>query len=380
MIHLVLSLVLAVSTGHAQSSGAPTAPPGQLAWSEAQGLIDKAVAAAGKPAEQQKLFEKALADARAQGGDQAREEALQSALEIAKAQAKKPTTDATQLRALYQSAFSLDPNTRREAVVSVGGTPVSPAAGPPGGQPGGQPGVQGPASGGNSAQPAAIPFGGSTSPPGALTAERLAALRRYRAEHLSLRSETDLRGGGTTVVSGVTVGGYRTGPFGGVGYGWTVPGMVISEPPETVRGWGVYQGPQRLTVPELLAATGETQRAKDLSARIHKAETAKSVWMGVAGVGAAGLVTGLFGLMLSDDDGQALTWSRVAMAGTGVTLTGVFGGAFPAAKAGRLTHEVPETLTLPETQALVDQQNEALRGELGLTPEEVWQMESGGAR
>lgn len=359
----------------AQPAGSSTAPGAPLAWSEAKGLIDQAVAAVGKPAEQRVLFEKAIADASAKGADQARDEALQAALEIAKAQEKKPITDATRLRALYTGAFSLDPGTRRQAVASAGGAvPSAGMAGGPQERQGGQSGQNGP--------PGAIPVNGAGSPLAGytpLTAEHLSALRKYSAQHLTLRTETDLRGGGTTYVGGVTVGGYRAGPFGGVGWGWSVPGVVVTEPPETVRGWGVYQGPQRLTVPELLRAAGETQRAEDLEASIHKADTAAHIWTGVAAVGLAGLITGSVGLATTDNADQALLWNRVALAGTGLTITGLLGGSLPASKAGRLTHQVPASLTLPETQALVEKQNEALRGELGLSPEEVWQMESGAA-
>lgn len=234
-------------------------------------------------------------------------------------------------------------------------------------------------------QPLAIPAQppprrpeGARPEPGPMsrTPEQLAALRRYRDERLQVRAETEIHGGSTMVVGGWWGGAWRPGPYGRWHYGFGFPGAVIAEPPTLERAWGVYRGPQRLTVPELLQVTGQTDLARDLDRDIRRARTASTLWFGLAGVGVASAVAGMVGLSVADDREEALLYNQVVLGGAGAAATGLFVGSFPASKASRLTHDVPRTMTLQEAQALVAQRNEALRNELGLTPGDVWQIES----
>lgn len=206
---------------------------------------------------------------------------------------------------------------------------------------------------------------------------RLDALRRYQDERLVVRGETELHGGGTMVVGGVWGGGYRPGPYGGVRYGVAFPGAVIHEPVTVERSWAVYRGPERLTTPDVLRAGGELGRAEDLERDIRRAKFASNVWFAAAGAGIAMSVSGMLGLTIAEDRQDAIFFNQVALGGAGVAAVGLIGGSFPSAKARRLSYDTSETLSLTEAQALVRKKNEALRQELGLSPDDVWQAESG---
>lgn len=206
--------------------------------------------------------------------------------------------------------------------------------------------------------------------------ERLQALRQYQDERLTLRPETEVSGGNSFVVGGVWGGGYRPGPYGGLHYGWAVPGAVITEPLTLERGWGVYQGPQRLDTPELLRATGQDLRAADLEHDIRRAKFASNVWLGVAGAGVATAISGMMAQSIAESRDEAIFFNNVTLGGVGVAAFGLIGSSFPATKARALRHDPAATLSLQETQELVRKNNEALRSQLGLSPDDVWQVES----
>lgn len=206
--------------------------------------------------------------------------------------------------------------------------------------------------------------------------ERLQALRQYQDERLTVRTETEFHGGGAMVVGGVWGGGYRPGPYGGVRYGWSIPGAVISEPVTVEHGWGVYRGPERLTTPDILRAGGEVERADDLDRDIRRAKLASNLWLGVAGVGVATAISGMMGQSIAESRDEAIFFNNVTLGGVGVAAVGVIGGSFPATRARALRYEPDRTLSLQETQELVRKNNETLRRNLGLTPDDVWQVES----
>lgn len=207
----------------------------------------------------------------------------------------------------------------------------------------------------------AVPAGGG------LSAERLQAIRSYRARHLEVRGETRYEGGGATVVS--------------TGYGrrWWGVGMteVYTHPVTATPVWAVYQGPERLTVPRFYDLAGEAGRADALRDRISGKKTMANVWFGVAGAGIATSLVGFFGYAGADDARTAQTWGRVALGGMGVGVVGLVGGSFPSTKARQLAHDYPTSLDPQEAHRLVDAANERLRRELGLTPEEALRAEGG---
>lgn len=202
-----------------------------------------------------------------------------------------------------------------------------------------------------------------------LSSQKLAALRQYQSRRLILRTEQEFHGGGATVNSGF---------WYGYPYGWSGMGWVVSQPIEVTRGWGVYQGPQRLAVPEFLSLAGDLERSQTVQADIDRSKRAGRAWYAVAGVGAAAMLTGVFGVGLADDFESARTFDTLSWAGATVTVGGLLAGSFPTARASRLSRVPAATLTSEEATALVDAHNEKLAGELGLSPDEVWQVESAG--
>ena len=201
-----------------------------------------------------------------------------------------------------------------------------------------------------------------------MSQQKLSAYRQYQNQRLSIHTEREIRGGGAYVAPGF---------WYGFPYGWGLGGVVVSEPVEITHGWGVYQGPHRLTVPDFLAAAGDQSRQQALQSDIDRLNRARTAWYAVAGVGAAAMLTGVFGTDVAEDWDTWRTYSNVGWAGALVAVTGVVGGSFPASKATRLAR-VPEASMTPEDAAgLVDAHNEKLAEELGLSPDEVWQIEAG---
>jgi hypothetical protein len=216
-------------------------------------------------------------------------------------------------------------------------------------------------------RPLAVPAG----PPAPVTAARLQALRGYKAGRLQLRDETEFRGGSAWVMGG----GY--GGMWGPGYGaWGWGGPVVIDPPTALRTWGVYRGPERLDVPEFLTAVGQTQRRKELDADITRLKRRATFWSVIAGLGGAGLATGLVGMSTVETRQQYDTFNAVTLGGTLVMATGFIGNSFPRGKESALRRYPSATMGSDEAQQLIDAHNEALREELGLSAADVWALEA----
>lgn len=206
-------------------------------------------------------------------------------------------------------------------------------------------------------------------PPGrGLSAEQLRALRAYRDQRLVVRRETEVSGGGVHV--------HQWDTFGPWPYGWHSSETVVN-PVVTTRTWAIYRGPERLSVPTFLETVGATERHAELVGRIHKARRAAHAWLGVSGVGAAGLVAGLVGMAVADDQQTYDLLSLTTLAGGGLTFGGLLGASFPFSRAARLERYPAASLTIGEAQKLVDAYNDRLREQLGITPEQAWRIESG---
>jgi len=217
-------------------------------------------------------------------------------------------------------------------------------------------------------QPLAIP--GNTpgaAPPasGLSSSERLQALRQYKRERLSINPEIEVSGGGTRVYTG----------FGWAGPGWG-GGMVITDPVTTTRTWGTYQGAQRLDVPTFLLEANAVGASGELTADITGAQQRSRVWYSVAGVGVAGLLVGTIGARTAPTEELFYQYSSLMTPSIGLALGGMLAGSFPAARAERLRRYPSESIGIQEAQALADAHNDALRASLGLSPEDVWVIES----
>lgn len=219
--------------------------------------------------------------------------------------------------------------------------------------------------------PLAIP-GGRRGPSGPLSPEKLAALRQYEAERLVLRGETEVHSGPATVW--------------GMGWGWgprwhgpvTSVG-VVTTPIYQSRTWGIYQGPQRLGVPQALEMAGD-DRGTSLNLAIQRKRRAANAWYTVAGVGGAAVVASLFGQVSADSRNEFDSWYTVGIAGGATAIVGLVAGAGPAGEARRLERYPAMSLSPSEAREVVDGYNDRLRERLGLTPAEVWSIEQEGPR
>lgn len=209
--------------------------------------------------------------------------------------------------------------------------------------------------------------------PAGLTAQRLAAYRAYKAGRLVVREETELRGGGSTLVGGAAWGG---GPWGWGGYGaWGPPPMVVQDPVRTVRGWGVYQGPVRLDTPSFARLVGASAIEQALAQDLRRLDRRGRAWGGVVVVGALGLLGGVVTTTQAGTPAQFRLGNQITLGGGAVLLGGLIGGSLPRAKASELRQDPSTRFTAPEAQRLADAHNERLRAELGLRPDEVWLLE-----
>lgn len=231
-------------------------------------------------------------------------------------------------------------------------------------EPGGEepaPQAVAPAPVGPALAPAAEPVVPSVVSP-ALTAERLALLRSYKSRRLSVRNETELRGGGSSV------------GFTSPGYG---PAVVMSDPIYTIRTWGIYEGSQRLdtvtALDRLQRDALKTQTVDD----IRKARRRSRAWFTAAGLGGAAILGGIIGVRTADTRLEQIYFSQVTTGGTLLGITGLVVGSFPSSKANRLERYPAAVMSPEEAREAAGAHNESLRQELGLTPQEVWLMEMG---
>lgn len=202
--------------------------------------------------------------------------------------------------------------------------------------------------------------------PGPMSPEKLEALRRYQAERLAIRGETEVHGGGARAV---WVGGWwgpRWGPHTTV--------AVVPEPVFATRTWGIYQGPQRLQVPTAMEMSGDPQAAA-LQQTIDRKKRASRAWYTAAGIGGGVAVASLFGQLNADDRVEYTNWQLAGVAGVGTAVVGLLGAGGPAGEARALERYPSRSMTPAEARALVDRHNDRLRQELGLTPQEVWSIE-----
>jgi hypothetical protein len=225
----------------------------------------------------------------------------------------------------------------------------------------------------DAAAPAERPLAVPGRPPdaaaesGMSSAERLNALRQYQRQRLSINPEIQLYGGGTRVYSSVGFG------FGFPGFG---TGVVVTDPIQTARTHGAYQGAQWLTVPDFLAEAGASNLQRQLNTDIETAQRRSRLFYLAAGVGVAGLVASSYGARTARSAEQYYFYGNMVLPSLGVTVGGLLAGAIPAAQAERLRRYPTESIGIDQAQELADGHNEELRQSLGLQPEDVWQLEA----
>jgi hypothetical protein len=195
----------------------------------------------------------------------------------------------------------------------------------------------------------------------------VAAYRDYRSRHLALRSLSEAYVGTT----------WSYGWYGG--YGWHGPGWGWAAWPHpfVVRREerAVFQGSERLDVPETLGALGDVTGKQQLERRIRKNRTIAGVLYGVGVAGVAASVVGLVGMDQARTYDDLTTWNVVSWGGVGLMVGGFVGGSFPSSRAWRLQLEPDATFEPAELQRRIEEHNERLAAELGLDPIEAMQLE-----
>ncbi len=201
--------------------------------------------------------------------------------------------------------------------------------------------------------------------PGAMSPQKLEALRRYQSERLSIQNETEFHGGGATVWTGMWWGP-RWGPHTTI--------AIAPEPVFASRTWGFYQGPERLAVPTALRLAGDP-KAEALQATIDRKRRAGRNWTALAGAGAAVGIAGIVGQLNADSRQEYASWQLVSLGGGLGVITGLVVSAGPKGEAQALERYPSRSLSPAEARAVADRHNDRLRQDLGLTPDEVWSIE-----
>lgn len=210
---------------------------------------------------------------------------------------------------------------------------------------------------GQEERPLAIPDTGPP-PPQAEPPRRNPARQAYRAQALSLRPYSEFYQG-TSYSRRVVFT-----PWG--------PGTVTVARPFYVERTelGVFQGRERLDVPQTLQALGDLQAQGALEQRIHHNRSTGHLLYGLGVLGIAGSIVGLIGLDHADTYEEAQTFGTLSMAGLGVGVGGFVVGSFPTGKAYRLQYDLEASQDLDELEARIDQHNRELAESLGLQKRE----------
>jgi hypothetical protein len=201
--------------------------------------------------------------------------------------------------------------------------------------------------------------------PDQLDSAKLSSIREYQRRRLQIREETELRGGGSSVVSSPYSNPYTLGSS-----------QVVTDPIYTVRSWGIYQGARRLTVPQYLNTIGSYEMQDYLEQDIRKLEATSKALYGLGAAGVLATVVGVVGVRNARDADQEIIFLATAAGGVGAMLGGFIGGSIPASKATRIETEPEFTFTPEQVRGDIDEHNDGLRKELDLSVQEVLLIEA----
>ena len=93
-------------------------------------------------------------------------------------------------------------------------------------------------------------------------------------------------------------------------------------------------------------------------------------------MGVTGLVVGSIGMSNAWDARTYYGYANMASAGLGATIGGLIGSSITSSKSFRLRRYPSASIGVDEAERLADDHNDRLRQELGLTPDDVWGVES----
>jgi|GEM_PF-6045380 len=205
-------------------------------------------------------------------------------------------------------------------------------------------------------KPEAAPIEASSwllAQPPAPSQETLALHREWRTRRLELRSETISRPSGAW---------YRHPHRSRYWYQYN--GGVEYK----VQAWGVYQGFERMNVPDFLAVVGEDDLRESLSLDIRHNRRWATTGFGLAATGAGVMLAGVFAANAAQSPEEWVAASNLTGAGALTTIIGIFGGSVAGARAHAL-ERYPKTI-MPSSEAIrrVRVYNADLRDELSLVP------------
>lgn len=191
-------------------------------------------------------------------------------------------------------------------------------------------------------------------------------IRNYQANYLELAKETNVHGGGATYV--------RTGWWGWRGR-WRGGVAVVPNAVYTTQSWAVYQASRRLDVPEFFDIIGEEDRALSLSRDINRYRRTSTALYVTGAVGLITSIVGWYGSRFGATPAIRDQYALAGLAGTGVSLVGFIGGAIPASRARHTEVDFPYVIEHSAAKRKVNQHNEELRQDLGLSERDALRAE-----
>jgi hypothetical protein len=203
----------------------------------------------------------------------------------------------------------------------------------------------------------------------AVDAERVRLAREYKELRLSVLTETTFTPGTTTVHSGYVWGPPRRRYYH--------PVTVVHTPPMAHQSWGIYQGSQRLEVPDYLSITGQSTAALDLNNKIDRSESRARVGYTLGGVGVAAVVGGIVARGMADNKQTYVAGYWTSVGGVALSVGGFIGGGIASGRAERLARRPAEFMDLNSVQADIEQYNADLGQELGMDEGDRQLIEAG---
>ena len=199
--------------------------------------------------------------------------------------------------------------------------------------------------------------------------EKLNALRQYQRERLELSSEVNITGGASTA--------YMRGPmmgYGGVGFS---SGFVVSDPIYTTRTLRVYQAKEPISSLYFFDLIEDEEMFNSVERQAKKYRKRRKVGRVVALLGLGTAVSGWVGVSQASNEIEVVVYSNLSLLGSLVGFGGLLGSSFPTSKEVALLRTPLSSMSKLEVENQIDQYNDALRLELGLTVEDVLLIESG---
>jgi hypothetical protein len=148
---------------------------------------------------------------------------------------------------------------------------------------------------------------------------------------------------------------------------WQVAGEDGDAPLVRATTWAVYEGENRLSVPDYLQRVGRVEESVKLRGRVKRLTLVSNVTFGVGTAGGVTAVGGFAASALSGGDQDRYVMANTALSvGVGALVAGLVTSHVTASRAARLRHDYAQTLSQSEVVGEVVAYDDALRKEIGL--------------